>query len=493
MSAAFVGNGARNVFQQYKRRSETVDEEAPHEFEGKDDDGEWSFAAEQISHSDNVPKRTSTPSQRALQSSTPTGAAPAAAAPVPSVRMQQSPSHELKSSTASQQAPALEETSSAAPTASKKRPLRSNPSPFPPKPGTEATSLSVEAEAEEAEVDWDAVNAVEDKRREHDNGSSTTRPSLAKVTFREAYETIRFQRTESWTSHVPTVKRVSDHVKTSGFWAMMWSCMHTEIKEGSDEFAERDFILALQFVPLSHEDPLHQRILVTVYRALMKPPRGAPDPASRGSHWERLGFQGSDPATDLRSTGILGLLQILYLLDYYPTFCGFLWRTATNPLFEFPFVLVCFNFSAISMESLKERGLHDTIEARRRDAAKKRTTNNEADEVPAPSSTSGSSLSDYDYVPPPVTAAVCDFFVGCLFQFLSEWKQKTVRAIADFGPLKAKLRPELRKHVGKTLDHCVIARNRKDINLMESKRGDVVMTSTNGNGDAAAEKEFMEF
>ena len=29
----------------------------------------------------------------------------------------------------------------------------------------------------------------------------------------------------------------------------------------------------------------------------------------RGAHWERLGFQGLDPATDLRSCGMLGLLQ----------------------------------------------------------------------------------------------------------------------------------------------------------------------------------------
>lgn len=28
-----------------------------------------------------------------------------------------------------------------------------------------------------------------------------------------------------------------------------------------------------------------------------------------GNHWNEIGFQGRDPATDLRSTGILSLLQ----------------------------------------------------------------------------------------------------------------------------------------------------------------------------------------
>jgi len=33
-----------------------------------------------------------------------------------------------------------------------------------------------------------------------------------------------------------------------------------------------------------------------------------------GSHWERIGFQGNDPATDLRGVGLLGLLQPLFLV-----------------------------------------------------------------------------------------------------------------------------------------------------------------------------------
>lgn len=32
-----------------------------------------------------------------------------------------------------------------------------------------------------------------------------------------------------------------------------------------------------------------------------------------GHHWGDVGFQGDDPATDLRGVGMLGLLQLLYL------------------------------------------------------------------------------------------------------------------------------------------------------------------------------------
>jgi hypothetical protein len=37
-----------------------------------------------------------------------------------------------------------------------------------------------------------------------------------------------------------------------------------------------------------------------------------------GHHWGSIGFQGDDPATDLRGVGMLGLLQLLYLHHHSP-------------------------------------------------------------------------------------------------------------------------------------------------------------------------------
>lgn len=37
-----------------------------------------------------------------------------------------------------------------------------------------------------------------------------------------------------------------------------------------------------------------------------------------GPHWAALGFQGSDPTTDLRGCGILGLLHLLLLHEHDP-------------------------------------------------------------------------------------------------------------------------------------------------------------------------------
>ena len=52
-------------------------------------------------------------------------------------------------------------------------------------------------------------------------------------------------------------------------------------------------------------------MLRTIYRQLTSTTL---DCHRYGSHWEEIGFQGSDPSTDLRGVGILGLVQAVYLV-----------------------------------------------------------------------------------------------------------------------------------------------------------------------------------
>lgn len=340
--------------------------------------------------------------------------------------------------------------------------------------------------------EWDDANAQLEKQQHDERTANSSRVAVGmpSITFREAYEYLRSNE-KSWTKFLTSeLKRVSDHVVTSGLWSTLWSCWHSDITEGSEEYTERDFVLALQFVTLDHGDAVHRRMLCTIFRKLTRPPRNSADPQSFGGHWERIGFQGSDPGTDLRSTGMLGLLQILYLLDFYPTFCGALYASAVNPLTEFPFVLVCFNFSGVAMESLKERGLHDDIAARRKAAAKDRAHGEKTKAVVASSSSHGQLSSDFDFKPPPVMQSVCEFYIGSLWEFFVEWRKAPTRPVTDFGSIKAKLRPYVRQHVAATLKHCVRAGDRKHVNTVTSNRSAVAFSSTNGGKD---EKEFMEF
>ncbi|XP_010152540.1 PREDICTED: ELMO domain-containing protein 3, partial [Eurypyga helias] len=62
---------------------------------------------------------------------------------------------------------------------------------------------------------------------------------------------------------------------------------------------------------LDNNERVHVRILQTIYKQLTRSRLGCP---RYGRHWEELGFQGADPGTDLRGTGMLGLMQVLHFV-----------------------------------------------------------------------------------------------------------------------------------------------------------------------------------
>ena len=67
------------------------------------------------------------------------------------------------------------------------------------------------------------------------------------------------------------------------------------------------------------KDVLHRRLIQTIYRRLVKEKRACPDV---GSHWDTIGFQGTDPCTDLnRSMGVLSLLQVRRQNKHAQPFC----------------------------------------------------------------------------------------------------------------------------------------------------------------------------
>lgn len=56
-----------------------------------------------------------------------------------------------------------------------------------------------------------------------------------------------------------------------------------------------------------------EEILLAIYKKL----RGVKPPGRYGQHWQEIGFQGNNPATDLRSVGILGALMALYFVEKF--------------------------------------------------------------------------------------------------------------------------------------------------------------------------------
>ncbi|KAK7199864.1 engulfment and cell motility domain 2 [Novymonas esmeraldas] len=262
---------------------------------------------------------------------------------------------------------------------------------------------------------------------------------------------------------------------------------------GPEEHLHVVHILKAQ--PLLPQLPAHRRMLLTVFNTLTGkipwPSPSSPATASSSSgatmtppsssttvRWESIGFQGTNPATDVRATGVLGVLQLLYLIDYYPVFAQRLWRLCRDPASEtstpsisqsrragvppvapardgisneLPFVLVCFNFTAVVLD-VADRHLLDAEVLRAASAP-----------PPPPPTTSSAVRPAAHLSSHPGMYVCCESYVGALMLFVDAWRTRSRDvdasgadagvfsvpakrpSIADFGDVKARLRTQLLK------------------------------------------------
>lgn len=124
---------------------------------------------------------------------------------------------------------------------------------------------------------------------------------------------------------------------------------------------ERNRIFAVAGQPFDNRNKFHTQCLFTVFSKLT----GNVVSAYRrfGQHWEDIGFQGTDPATDFRGVGILGLLQ-LTLFTVSPTMsslCKRIYELSLSPTQHFPFAITSMNITQLVMQVLREGHLNKAI------------------------------------------------------------------------------------------------------------------------------------
>ncbi|KAJ4458472.1 putative ELMOD3 protein [Paratrimastix pyriformis] len=117
--------------------------------------------------------------------------------------------------------------------------------------------------------------------------------------------------------------------------------------------AERDRIFALALHKF-HEEETYHRVLFTIHRKFT----GARTCSRIGPHWEEIGFQGVDPQTDLRSGGVLSLLQLLHLLYRHQDLAHDLFVQSRHPAKGFPLAVFSINLTGLCLEALRSGRLN---------------------------------------------------------------------------------------------------------------------------------------
>ena len=116
---------------------------------------------------------------------------------------------------------------------------------------------------------------------------------------------------------------------------------------------QRDRTMAVARLALDPNDSAHERMLMTIYCTLTG---DATWPPRYGAHWEVVGFQGNDPATDLRGAGMLALLQVLHFQKTAPTLLAAIYRLSRGER-DFPFMTVSITMTQLSLQALRSGAL----------------------------------------------------------------------------------------------------------------------------------------
>eukprot|EP00962_Isochrysis_galbana_P011042 scaffold3092_cov121-Isochrysis_galbana.AAC.3 len=116
---------------------------------------------------------------------------------------------------------------------------------------------------------------------------------------------------------------------------------------------QRDRVMGLARLAMD-SSAMHERVLASCYRALTKEERAPP---RYGNHWDAVGFQGTDPATDLRGAGMLAPLQLLHFAKRLPPLLAAIFAESRREGHDFPFMVVSINMTQIALDALRAGSL----------------------------------------------------------------------------------------------------------------------------------------
>lgn len=124
---------------------------------------------------------------------------------------------------------------------------------------------------------------------------------------------------------------------------------------------ERDGLFKIAKLTLDHNNTTHCRMLQTLWIKLTDNRQCA----KTGSHWQQIGFQGNDPSTDIRGSGLLGVLQLLFGMEQHHEMMAKIYLLSISEHQHFPFAVVSFTISGIVLRLLRSCLIYSDINARK--------------------------------------------------------------------------------------------------------------------------------
>eukprot|EP01084_Bolivina_argentea_P160975 280265_1 len=163
---------------------------------------------------------------------------------------------------------------------------------------------------------------------------------------------------------------------------------------------ERDAIFKMAKLKLDLANDTHNRMLQTLWMKLIDDTRQCD---KTGSHWQQIGFQGNDPSTDIRGSGLFGVLQLIYIIENYDSIISKIYSLSVDAYQHFPLAIVSFSISGIVIRLLRSCLIYNDINAKKS-----------------------------------VTDSINEIYVALFYEFYLQWKNKS-RTIIKFDEAQKEL------------------------------------------------------
>jgi len=108
-------------------------------------------------------------------------------------------------------------------------------------------------------------------------------------------------------------------------------------------------IEALRREKFDSKNQNHEKLLLELW-SMLQPERVLSNRISRD--WEDIGFQGTDPATDFRGMGLLGLLNLHHLASNHPQITLQMIQHSNHPRHGYSFAILGINLTSMAVELL---------------------------------------------------------------------------------------------------------------------------------------------
>eukprot|EP01083_Nonionella_stella_P074350 201637_1 len=143
-----------------------------------------------------------------------------------------------------------------------------------------------------------------------------------------------------------------DYLKVYLFGGCAIALKTTQLNE------ERDTAFKMAKLTLDSMNETHNRMLQTLWMKLTDDTRQCD---KTGSHWQQIGFQGNDPGSDVRGSGLFGMMQLIFMIENYNQIICKIYLLSLNQHQHFPLMIVSFTVSGIVIRLLRSCLIYNYI------------------------------------------------------------------------------------------------------------------------------------